>query len=434
MSKNTDMKKFLNIVTPFIFLLAILTACESNDMPIQHADNYAYISFSAKTEKTLTRTNPYEAYDAAKHPATMGVFGYYSRTSHPNLDGANSIYSNESVSYNSTTENWTATSRKRWNDYLGKATSFHFFAYMPKVDGANVIEEKSDASSSTSTSRTFTLSFPFAMSTSVEETSSENTSSNPTPSPVIFDIKKAPIICAKPQSKDSMDAQKTEYIFDRVVKFKFDQTLTGYRLLFKLDTKMGAVRQFRIKRVTLSGNLATKGTVSRSYTWDVTKKEWTQGAIEWKEDDLTYTTFGESTAAGGNTVTAPFEIPYKDNKDDTNTTSSAFENATKSILLDNSIKDYTQWGPAFYTIPDKNFTPTIKVTYDVVFKDEKQQEVITRKNVTSAIELNEKNFESLKNQKQGVTAMIYPIRILIQPRYLYVLADEDAYTGHLLID
>lgn len=410
------MKKFLNIVTPLIILLAILTACESNDMPIQHADNYAYISFSAKTEKTLTRTNPYEAYDAAKHPATMGVFGYYSSTSHPKLDADNSIYSNEPVSYNSTTENWTATNRKRWNEYLGKATSFHFFAYMPKVDGAKVIEEKSDATSSTSTSRTFTLSFPFAM----------------TPNPVIFDIKKAPIICAQPQSREGMDAQKTEYIFERVVNFKFDQTLTGYRLLFKLDTKMGAVRQFRIKGVTLSGNLATKGIVSRSYIWDETKKLWTQGAIEWKEDDLTYTTFEESTAAGGNTVTAPFEIPYKDNKDDTNTTSSAFENTTKSILLDNSIKDYTQWGPAFYTIPDKKFTPTIKVTYDVVFKDEKQQQVITREGVTSAIVLNEENFASLKNQ--GVTAMIYPIRILIQPRYLYVLADEDAYTGHLLID
>ena len=399
------MKKFLNIVTPLIILLAILTACESSDMPIQHADNYAYISFSAKTEKTLTRTNPYEAYDAAKHPATMGVFGYYSSTSHPNLGVDNSIYSNESVSYNSTTENWTATSRKRWNDYLGKATSFHFFAYMPKVDGAKVI----------STNRTFTLSFPFAMRTSAEETSSENTSSNPTPSPVIFDIKKAPIICAQPQSKEGVDAQKTEYTFDRVVKFKFDQTLTGYRLLFKLDTKMGAVRQFRIKGVTLSGKLATSGIVSRSYTWDETKKLWTQGAIEW--GDLTYQTFDS------------FDI-----KDDTNTTSSAFENKTKSILLDNSIKDYTQWGAAFYTIPDKNFTPTIKVTYDVVFKNENQQEVITRKDVTSAIELNEKNFESLKNQKQGVTAMIYPIRILIQPRYLYVLADEDAYTGHLLID
>lgn len=411
------MKKFLNIVTPFIILLAVLTACESNDMPIQHADNYAYISFSAKTEKTLTRTNPYEAYDAAKHPATMGVFGYYSSTSHPKLDVDNIIYNNEPVSYNSTTENWAATSRKRWNDYLGKATSFHFFAYMPKVDGAK-IEEKSDATSSISTSRTFILSFPFAMSTSAEETSSENTSSNPTPSPVIFDIKKAPIICALPQNREGMDAQKTEYNFDRVVNFKFDQTLTGYRLLFKLDTKMGAVRQFRIKSVTLSGKLATSGTVSRSYTWDETKKQWTQGAIGWKESDITYTTFDS------------FAIPYKDNQDDTNTTSSAFENEKKSILLD-SITDYTQWGPAFYTIPDKNFTPTIKVTYDVVFKDENKQEVITRKGVTSAIELNEKNFETLK---QGVTAMIYPIRILIQPRYLYVLADEDAYTGHLLID
>ena len=406
------MKKFLNIVTPLIILLAILTACESNDMPIQHADNYAYISFSAKTEKTLTRTNPYEAYDAAKHPATMGVFGYYSSTSHPKLDGDNSIYTNESVSYNSTTENWTATNRKRWNEYLGKAVSFHFFAYMPKVDGAKVI----------STSRTFTLSFPFAMSTSAEETSTENTSSNDTPSPVIFDITKAPIICALPQSREGMDAQKTEYTFERVVNFQFDQTLTGYRLLFKLDTKMGAVRQFRIKSVTLSGKLATSGTVSRSYTWDETKKLWTQGAIGWKEDDITYTTF-DSIA-----------IPYKDNQDDTNTTSSAFENEKKSILLDNSIKDYTQWGPAFYTIPDKNFTPTIKVKYDVVFKDKNKKEVITRKGVTSAIELNEKNFESLKNQKQGITAMIYPIRILIQPRYLYVLADEDAYTGHLLID
>lgn len=404
------MKKFLNIVTPFIILLAILTACESNDMPIQHADNYAYISFSAKTEKTLTRTNPYEKYDAAKHPATMGVFGYQSSTSHPKLDIDNIIYNNEPVSYNSTTENWTATNRKRWDEYLSKANSFHFFAYMPKVDGAKVIEEKNDASSSTSTSRTFTLSFPFAMSTSAE------------PSPVIFDIRKAPIICAKPQRKDSMDAQKTEYLFDRVVNFKFDQTMTGYRLLFKLDTKMGAVRQFRIKRVTLSGKLATSGTVSRSYTWDETKKLWTQGAaIEWKEDKITYTDY----------TATPFEIPYKDNTDNTLT---AFENATKSILLDNSIKDYTQWGTAFYTIPDKNFTPIIKVTYDVVFKDEKQQKVITRKDVTSAIALNEKNFESLKNQKQGVTAMIYPIRILIQPCYLYVLADEDAYTGHLLID
>ena len=30
--------------------------------------------------------------------------------------------------------------------------------------------------------------------------------------------------------------------------------------------------------------------------------------------------------------------------------------------------------------------------------------------------------------------MIQPIQILIQPRYLYVMADEDAYTGRLLLE
>lgn len=55
--------------------------------------------------------------------------------------------------------------------------------------------------------------------------------------------------------------------------------------------------------------------------------------------------------------------------------------------------------------------------------------VVTRKDVTSNIVLNKGNFSSLAT---GKTAMIN--RILIQPRYLYVLADQDAYTGHLLID
>ena len=62
--------------------------------------------------------------------------------------------------------------------------------------------------------------------------------------------------------------------------------------------------------------------------------------------------------------------------------------------------------------------------------DENQKEVITRKDVTSNIILNKNNFPSLTT---GTTAMINPIRILIQPHYLYVLADQDAYTGHLLI-
>lgn len=60
-----------------LIVLAVLTACDSSDVPIQHPDNYDNITFSAQTQKLITRVNPYEAYDNNRHPATMGVFGYY---------------------------------------------------------------------------------------------------------------------------------------------------------------------------------------------------------------------------------------------------------------------------------------------------------------------------------------------------------------------
>lgn len=71
------------------------------------------------------------------------------------------------------------------------------------------------------------------------------------------------------------------------------------------------------------------------------------------------------------------------------------------------------------------------MTYDVELIAEDGKTMVTRKNATSVITLNKDNFGNLTT---GKTAMISPIRILIQPRYLYVLADQDAYTGHLLID
>lgn len=73
--------------------------------------------------------------------------------------------------------------------------------------------------------------------------------------------------------------------------------------------------------------------------------------------------------------------------------------------------------------------PTVAVTYDVILKDE-NGETVTRKDVTSTIVLGNRYFETLNPTN---TAAIYNINILIQPRYLYVLADQDAYTGHLLI-
>ena len=57
--------------------------------------------------------------------------------------------------------------------------------------------------------------------------------------------------------------------------------------------------------------------------------------------------------------------------------------------------------------------------------------LITRKDVTSSILLNKDNFSNINT---GSTATINNIRILIQPRYLYVMSDQDAYTGYLLID
>ena len=377
-------------------IIATLTACESTDMPIQHPDNYNFITFSAKTEKPQTRTNPYEAYDNTKHPATMGVYAYYGA---PNT----TIYNNDIVSYNTTTKGWTAQQRKRWDDFIG-AKYFDFYAYMPKVEGA-----KLEQTASTS-GYTYTLSFPFAMTTT----------DGTAPTPAIFDPKEAPIICATPEHKEGTDASGKEFTFERVVEFKFDQTLTAYNLNFKLDPRMGALRQFRIKKVTLAGSIACSGTVSRSYTWNTTNKKWTAGAITW--NDINRQEF---------TNKVPFEIPY------VASTQVGAENANKTILIDQNSTEFTQWGANFYTIPDAQFMPTIAVTYDVVFKDENKNEVITRKDITSTIKLNKENFYPTSGSGSigaGKTAMINPINILIQPLYLYVLADQDAYTGHLLIE
>lgn len=358
-----------------IISLASLSACDSSDMPIQHADSYGYITFSAQSQKILTRTNPYEAYSPERHPATMGVFGYQDN------DMAASIFLNETATYNASTQSWPTATPKRWADYPN-ASSFSFFAYMPHTEGATLTK---------TLTYTYTLSFPFAM---------ENGTS-----PVIFDTKAAPIICALPISKGAIATENE----DRVINLKFDQTLTGYSLSFRLDAKMNAIRHFRIHSVTLSGNLATSCTVSRSYTWNNATNSWSASDIGWSDVQR-----------------APFvdtPIPYKGYD------SEAYDDATQTAIVTSA--GYTQWGADFFTIPDAAFTPQIKVTYDVELIAEDGTTVVTRRNVSSVITLNEKNFGNLTT---GKTAMISPIRILIQPRYLYVLADQDAYTGHLLID
>ena len=357
-----------------IISLATLSACDSSDMPIQHADSYGYITFSAQTQKILTRTNPYEAYNPERHPATMGIFGYQDN------DAAEPIFRNETATYNASTQSWPTATQKRWADYPN-ASLFSFFAYMPHTEGTTLIKTLNG---------TCILSFPFSM---------ENATS-----PVMFDTKAAPIICALPVSKGGISTENE----DRVINLKFDQTLTGYSLSFRLDAKMNAIRHFRIHSVTLSGILATSCTISRSYTWNDNTSSWNASEIGWSDIQR-----------------APFvdtPIPYKGYDSET------YDDATQTAIVTSA--GYTQWGADFYTIPDADFQPVITVKYDVELIAEDHTTVVSRKDVTSVITLNKDNFGNLTT---GKTAMINPIRILIQPRYLYVLADQDAYTGHLLI-
>lgn len=388
---------------PLFAFLASLTACESNDLPIQHADSYRYITFAARTQKMTTRADDrYESYDPVQqmHPQNMGVFGYYNFATHSfettgtETGGKNhAIFDNIRVDYNTLTKTWSPKEEKRWDTYPD--SNFDFFGYMPHSESATL-------SKPSATESTYLLTIPFSMPTII----------NGTPSPILAqkDLGQAPIICAKPEHKGSTTAGGSDATFGRVVTFLFDQTLTGYNLNFQLDQKMNAIRHFRIKGVKIYGKgLATGGYVSRSYTWS--NNEWTAKAIQWsKLNKVIITEENAIKLAKDKNSETPF-TPV----------------ANESMDIDDS--KYHRWGTTFYAIADASFVPTIAVTYDVILKDEKG-ETVTRKDVTSTIILGNKYFETL-NPAQ--TAAIYNINILIQPRYLYVLADQDAYTGHLLI-
>lgn len=350
---------------------------------------------------TTRADDRYESYDPVlrKHPRNMGVFGYYDFASHSfettgtETGGKNhAIFDNIQVDYDTSTKTWSTKEEKRWDAYPD--CNFDFFGYMPHSESATL-------SKPSATESTYLLTIPFSMPTI-----------NGNPSPILAqkDLRQVPIICAKPEHKGSTTAGGSDATFERVVTFLFDQTLTGYNLNFQLDQKMNAIRLFRIKGVKIYGKgLATGGKVSRSYTWS--NNEWTAKAIQWSH-------------LNKRIITEEHAIQLAMDK---NSETPFTPGANESM----DIKDnkYHRWGTTFYAIADASFVPTIAVTYDVILKDEKG-ETITRTDVTSTIILGNKYFETL-NPAQ--TAAIYNINILIQPRYLYVLADQDAYTGHLLI-
>ncbi|WOZ85406.1 fimbrillin family protein [Segatella copri] len=398
------MKKLKYILSQFA-ILASLSACDSSNMSVQHSDQYDEITFTVETQKVEnqkaksqnaeTRANEYEKYDPTLHPGQMGVWGYHYVTKQLG-DAGTSIFNNLLVSYDSSQNAWGYSDPKKWEDFTD-ARHFDFFAYMPYQEGTgSSIAISTDADSNTDT---YTLSVPYAPSTS---------SSN---SPFLIDAKNAPIICALPEHRTVKSDQDEKLSFEHTVKFKFDQTLIGYKLLFKLDPTMGAIRQFHIKSVNITGEIPISGTITRAFTYSTNTKKWTAGKIIWK--DIATRTY---------TKDAPVSIPYQ------NTSSS--ENQS-SPSLEISSTEYQSWGDIFYTIPLATFQPSINVTYDVKMTTQDGKTLITRENVTSSILLNKDNFSNINT---GSTATINSIRILIQPRYLYVMSDQDAYTGYLLID
>lgn len=418
------MKKLKYILSQFA-ILASLSACDSSDMPVQHSDHYDEITFTVETQKVenqkaksqnaATRANEYEKYDPARHPGQMGVWGYYYDIKQQGNAGT-PIFTNQQVSYDSNKNAWGYGEPKKWEEFTD-ARHFDFFAYMPYQGTGSSIAISTDADSHTDT---YTLSVPYApsgfsSSSSTSSTSSSSTSSSLSTSssnyPFLFDAQNAPIICALPEHRTVKSDQDEKLSFEHTVKFKFDQTLIGYKLLFKLDPTMGAIRQFHIKSVNITGEIPVSGTFTRAFTYSTTTKKWTAGKIIWK--DIATRTY---------TKDAPVSIPYQ------NTSSS--ENQSSSSL-EISSTEYQPWGDIFYTIPLATFQPSINVTYDVKMTTQDGKTPITRENVTSSILLNKDNFSNINT---GSTAMINSIRILIQPRYLYVMSDQDAYTGYLLID
>lgn len=404
------MKKLKYILSKFA-ILASLSACDSSNMPVQHSDQYDEITFTVETQKVEnqkaksqnaeTRANEYEKYDPTLHPEQMGVWGYYYDIKQLGNAGT-SIFKNQLVSYDSSQNAWGYGEPKKWEAYK-EARHFDFFAYMPyQQKTGSSITISTDADSNTDT---YTLSVPYAPSTS---------SSN---SPFLFDAKKAPIICALPEHRTVKSDQEEKLPFEHTVKFKFDQTLIGYKLLFKLDPTMGAIRQFHIKSVNITGEIPVSGTITRAFTYNTNTKKWTAGKIIWK--DIATRTY---------TKDDPVIIPYQNTSTSENLSSS--ENQS-SPSLEISSTEYQPWGDIFYTIPLATFQPSINVTYDVKMTTQDGKNPITRENVTSSILLNKDNFGSINT---GSTATINSIRILIQPRYLYVMSDQDAYTGYLLID
>lgn len=383
----------------------LMISCQSTDDFIGQAPDSAHeITFSTNTEKIITRADAgYEEYDNAKHPTTMGVFGYYNLSA--SALNTNNMFANRRVDYvegsTSTVSKWEYTPLKYWGAYT-EYTSFDFFAYMPYSETGPQINASDNS---------YTLSFPV------------NLSDNKgffTENELKEDKEIVPLICQAPVHKS---------IVGEVITYNMDQTLTGYNIQFQLGVKMDAIRDFIIKSVKLysaddAGKIPVRGTVSRTYIYN--NEKWTSNPILWNVT--------ESATVAQN---AAYEVAYKNNSKSSapNGYVSPYTDGqttgTGTLRLNST--EYLKWGENFYSIP-YYFTPTIEVTYDVVVQDDGNDnaDLTTRENVKSTIVFKKENFPTYTGA--GATGKINPIKIKIVPSYLYVLADADKTAGYIILN
>lgn len=208
--------------------------------------------------------------------------------------------------------------------------------------------------------------------------------------------KEKPLFCTLPKHNPTVN---------QTILFDFDQALCAYQLHFKLGDRMGTIRSFIIKSVKISGTLTTQCTLSRTYTWNGTA---------WTAAPIACTSTQTSSVTNADIINEPI-----------------VENVSTPLRI--TAEGYSQWGAPFCVVPNQpNFTPTFEVTYDVVVKNENNDDVVTRENVTSTIEYSNNYFSSHDNTS-APAGTLRTIKILIVPDHLYVLADADQTAGLLLI-
>lgn len=371
-----DMKK----AYIYIIGVALLAACSDN-LEYEQPDNYTDEIQFAVTSQAVKSRAVYNPWNGTVDPADMGVFGYA-------IDGSSpiEIFNNVHQTYSDGKWSCADADKRYWAPYV-QYSSTEFFGYMPYNAAATL-------SGSGIASRT--LAIPVTLD-------------HPIVNAAV--ARKAGLLCNAPEHRTSPGK----------IPFKMDQTLTGFNVWFMLGDDMANLRNFEVTAVSviIPNSYPKSGTAKRTYNFN--GEAWTSADITWE------------ASPAADTGNYEYSIAWK-NADSSDKKLTVDGTAFKIWGADSYSKDEdgvaSTTDGAFFVIPTASFNPTIKVTYDVVVKDESAEQWTTRKNVESTIQLNSTNFTGYTT---GSTGKIHPIKIKIVPSYLYVLADKDQASGYLLL-